>query len=211
MRVSCTTLESFRIYMSTKNDWMTEADLVASIKRETPDSPAMALGRAFESVLMAPERYKTDGAYSCGGYVFNDKAMDFSIALVDRRGVFQVKATKSYDNVDVVAVADLIVGTTIYEWKTTASSFNVDKYLESCQHRFMADIFQPSRITYHVFCLGERDGEITLKGIETFTLYPYPELHADCCEMVRRFAEYVTAKGLDVLLNERQRAATEAA
>ena len=76
----------------------------------------------------------------------------------------------------------------------------------------MADIFQPARITYHVFCLYENayNGVIELRGIETFNLYPYPELHQDCCDLLGRFVEYVKAKGLDGMLRERQSAAEAA-
>jgi hypothetical protein len=72
----------------------------------------------------------------------------------------------------------------------------------------MADAFQPTAITYRVFCLSEAtNGVIELRGIESFNLYPYPGLHADCQRLVRQFADYVEAKGLAGVLNARQAAA----
>jgi hypothetical protein len=41
-------------------------------------------------------------------------------------------------------------------------------------------------------------------------VFTYPELHQDCCALLGRFVSYVTAKGLDGLLRERQRAAEAA-
>ncbi len=76
----------------------------------------------------------------------------------------------------------------------------------------MADILQPSMVTYRVFCLDEEHGTgvITLGSIETMNLYPYPALHQDCCDVVEAFKDYVTRKGLDGLLRERQRIAEAA-
>ena len=71
----------------------------------------------------------------------------------------------------------------------------------------MADLFQMPRVTYHVFCLAEDQvGVVSLRGIETFTLYSYANLRRDCEDLVRRFTDYVTVKGLDGFLNERQAA-----
>jgi len=63
-------------------------------------------------------------------------------------------------------------------------------------------------VTYHVFLLDDHgNGVVGLKGIESFNLYPYDDLHQDCAALVQQFASYVTAKGLDGLLRERQAAA----
>jgi hypothetical protein len=88
----------------------------------------------------------------CNGLSFDDATMREPLALVDRRGVFQVKSTKAYGDCTVVAKADTIVGAHIGEWKTTTSTFDVEKYLQSCQWRFELDIFGAPQLTYHVFC-----------------------------------------------------------
>lgn len=208
MRISTTTLESFRLYMQPEQDWMTEDSLLATIRGEFTPTPAVLLGKAFGQVLETPDPYRVANGYSCHGQYFSDAVMQPALALMDRRGVFEAKATKEYGPCTVVAMADQIVGARLVEHKTTLGTFDIDKYLASCQWRFMADIFEPLSITYHVFCLNEeRDGSIGLRGIETFNLYPYAALHEDCCELVRRFAEYVTVRGLDGLLRARQKAA----
>lgn len=211
MRVSCTTLDTFRLYLEPDNDWLTEESLIASIKGERADTPEMALGRAFESVLMAPERYRVAKGYRCGDYTFDDATMAEPLKLVDRRGVFQVKAQKGYGDIDVVAKADQILGVQIHEWKTTASTFDADKYLASAQQRFMLDIFEAALVSYHVFQLDDHgNGVVELRDIHSLNVFPYAELHTDCSTLVERFRAYVTAKGLDKLLRARQRAAEAA-
>ena len=149
------------------------------------------------------------GGYRCDDIALGDDVMGPALALIDRpHTVFEAKAIGRYGEHDVVAKADQLVGATLIETKATLSSFNFDKYATGCQWRFMADIFKPAVVTYHVACLHEEpsNGVILLRGIERFNLYPYAELRRDCEVLVQQFADYVIVKGLDGLLNERQRA-----
>jgi len=208
VRVSTTTIESFRLFSDPDQEWMSEDELLATIRGEFRPTPAVRLGLAFGKVLEDPDKYQVPGGYACNDFGFADSTIAPALAIIDRRGVFEAKAQRSYGAVDVVAKADHILGAHLSEFKTTCSTFNFDKYAESCQWRFMVDIFQPSKVTYHVFLLDDHgNGIAELKGIESFNLYPYAGLHQDCCELLGRFTDYVTAKGLDGLLRERQQAA----
>ena len=208
MRISTTTLESYRLWSQPENDWFDEADLIATIKGEFHPTPAVLLGRAFGQVLEKPQAYReADGGYRCEGFHFREEIMAQPLALMDRRGVFEAKGVKRYGDCDVVAKADQIIGCRLIEHKATLGSFDFDKYADSYQWRFMADIFEPMWITYHVFCLSDYHGPIELRNVETFNLYPYDELHQDCCALVEQFKGYVTTRGLDGLLRARQEAA----
>jgi hypothetical protein len=208
MRISTTTLESFRLYMQPDQDWMSEQSLIDTISGKFVPTPAVLLGQAFGRVLEAPDVYEVPGGYQCGGYSFADVDVAPALALIDRRGVFEAKAVKAYGPIDVVAMADHLLGAHLSEFKTTGSTFDFDKYADSCQWRFMTDIFEATQITYHVFLLDDHgNGVATLKGTESFNLYPYAALHQDCCGLLARFVDYVTVKGLDGLLRERQQAA----
>lgn len=208
MRISTTTLESFRLFMQPDQEWMSEDDLLASIRGEFHTNPAIELGLSFGKVLEDPDRYQVPGGYRCRGYSFDEATIAPALAIIDRRGVFEAKAQRSYGACDVVAKADHILGAHLSEFKTTGSTFNFDKYAASCQWRFMVDIFQPLKVTYHVFLLDDHEnGVAELRGIETFNLYPYAALHQDCSDLLGRFVDYVTAKGLDGLLRDRQKAA----
>lgn len=208
MRISTTTLESFRLFMEPDQEWMTEQSLIDSIKGAFIPTPAVLLGKAFGTVLETPEPYRVSGGYRCGDYTFPEAVMAPCLDLMDREGVFEAKAIKRYGDCDVVARADQLSGARLIEHKTTLSTFDFEKYADSYQWRFMVDIFEPALVTYHVFCLSESgNGVVDLRSIESFNLFPYAALHQDCCDLLAAFVSYVTAKGLDGFLRQRQQEA----
>lgn len=209
MRISTTTLESFRLFMQPDQDWMSEDELIATINGVWTPNAAAQLGGAFGKVLETPARFVVAGGFQCQGYSFSAATMREPLALMDhRRGVFEAKAQKRYGACDVVAKADQLVGAHLFEHKTTGSTFNFEKYADSCQWRFMLDIFEAALVTYHVFLLDDHgNGVVEVRGIETFNLFPYADLHQDCEDLLQRFVSYVTAKGLDGVLRARQAAA----
>lgn len=208
MRISTTTIESFRLFMDPEQEWMPEEELIATIKGEfTPTHPIL-LGQAFGAVIEQPDRYRIAGGYRIkprGGdevFEFGDDVMGPVLALFDRRGVFEAKGTRSYLGHTVVAKADQLLGARVIENKATLGSFDFDKYAASCQWRFLLDIFEASSVTYHVALLSEHtNGVIELRGVESFNLYPYPELRTDCDDLVRDFVSYVEARGLTPYLD----------
>jgi hypothetical protein len=205
MRISTTTLESYRLFK--EQDWMTESDLIATIEGKFVPTPKVLLGQAYGRILEDPDRYLVGAGYRCGGYSFGIEDVRPALMLIDRRGVFEAKATKRYGDCDVVAVADHLFGAHLSEFKTT-EYFSVEKYLDSCQWKFYVDIFEPLQVTYHVFSLDDHgNGVAELKGIDSFNVFPYPTLHDDCAALVQELAHFVTVKGLDGLLRERQAAA----
>lgn len=187
---------------------MSEQDLIDSIRGVWKPNPAVLLGSAFGKVLEDPDRFQVPGGYQCQGYSFDESTIAPALALIDRRGIFEAKGLKRYGSCDVVAKADHLLGAHLSEFKTTGSTFAFDKYAESCQWRFMVDIFEPLSVTYHVFLLDDHEnGVAELRGIESFNLYPYAGLHDDCCALLGRFVDFATVKGLDGLLRDRQAAA----
>jgi hypothetical protein len=212
VRISATTLESYRLWRHPEQEWMSEQDLQNTIRGVFVPNHKISLGQAFGRVLEDPDRYAVPGGFRIVAneepFAFGRDVLEPCLALIDRRGVFEAKAQKAYGDVDVVSKADHLLGAHLREFKTTLSSFDVSKYLDSCQWRYMADAFEPSRITYHIFCLDEaKNGVVSLKDIHTFNLFPYADLHQDCCELLREFCVYVTACGLDAVLRQRQREA----
>lgn len=211
MRVSCTQIESFRLFLQPDQEWMTEQELINSITGKFVPTHPVELGRAFGLILEDPDRYRVESGYEANGYSLSRDVMEPALALVDRRCIFEAKAMREYGECLVVSRADALLGTTLFEFKTTLSSFDATKYMESCQWRFMADMLQPSQIVYRVFCLVEpARGDMELRSIETLPLYPYAGMHDDCCALVDQFVHFVKLRGLDGFLRERQRAADAA-
>jgi hypothetical protein len=211
MRVSCTTLESFRLFMQPDQDWMPESELLATIRGEFTPNRQVLIGQAFDKVLETPERYMVKRGYQYDEFSFSHQTMAAALALMDRRGVYQAKAEKRYGRCTVVAKADQIVGANLKEHKATCGTFNFDKYAESYQWRFMVDIFLPALVTYHVFILDDhKNGVIEVKDIQSFNLFPYMGLQRDCVTLLNAFVDYVETKGLVALLEARQQQLQEA-
>jgi len=223
MRASATTIESFRLWRDPEQAWMSEADLLATIRGEFTPNRGILIGQAFGKILENPDKYRVSGGYRTKhwplvedgekkwlAFHFSDATMAGPLAIAVRHGVYEAKAQKQYGDVLIVSKADMLVGADLHEFKTTLNSFDAEKYAVSSQWRFMASAFQPRRITYHVFLLREGKGSEAgvvvgeLRDIETMPLYPYAELDRDCADLARDFAAYVTQRGLDGMLRERQ-------
>jgi hypothetical protein len=214
VRIGTTTLESFRLWSDPEQAWMPEEDILATIRGEFRSNAKMLLGQAFGRCLEKPAKYLQGEVYRVPvrideqwtEYVFRASMMDRALQEFDRRGVFEVRGKKQYGPVTVVSKADQILGTAIIENKAKIGTFDFDKYAESYQWRFELDTFEgATSVTYKVFMLDEDDeGQLDLKSVESFSLYPYAGLHEDCRDLVRRFQEYVAARGLVSFLEDKQ-------
>lgn len=216
LRISATTLESFRLYMDPAIEWMTEDDLLATIRGEFVPTHDVSRGLAFGLVLAKPDAYRVAGGYQVRVnhevFTFDSVTMHGPLAALDhRRGCFELKAEKRYSvgvEALVVSKADYIIGAHLREFKTTDSAPNFDKYERSVQWRLMADAFEPELVTYDVFQLDDHEnGVVELRDTFSFNLYPYPALHDDCRRIVGEFCDYVRLKGLEGLLERRQQKA----
>lgn len=205
---------------------MPESELIDTIKGVFKPTPKMLLGIAFGRCLEKPDKYRWQDSDEHGvifsgyrvpvknaedkweSFYFTDSLMDICLARFDRNGVFEVKGTRQYGDITVVAKADQILGTRIVENKTKVDGqFDFDRYAASVQWRFEFDIFQGSTaLTYNVFMLDHDDkaGETFLKSIETFDVYPYPQLHQDCTKLVEEFRRYVHQRRLTEYLQENE-------
>lgn len=190
LRVGCTTLEAFRLFLDPDNEWFTEKKFIDQLLGLDPPSPALFLGDAFGKVLEKPERYAigaTDrrGVYVPGYWVdeprypvpffFSAETMAEPLLLMDHvGGMFEVKATGIYGGgaLEVVGKADQLVGLRVKEHKTS-TYFDIEKYLPSVQWKFMAAMFDAPVVTYHVFVMDFDETEVLapsigLPGFQTF-------------------------------------------
>lgn len=203
LRIATTKIETFRRYKTT--DFVPEAELIASIKGEFEWREQMKWGDAFHRILENPDEHRVEGGYSCEGIHFKDATVAPCLEIFNRDGVFEVKHTKDYEigghAVTVVAKADQLHGARVIENKTKWSAFDFDVYQKSHQWRWYAVVFDAASVTYNVFLLHkDRKGEFVLNGIETFTLYPYPEIENDCVKLLTEFVDYVKLRGLEEYL-----------
>jgi len=216
MRISTTMLESFRLYLRPEETWPTEETLLATIRREFQPTRQMVIGQAFGRILERPSAYRIDGGYCVqsqefGDIILGDDVIGPALELIQPTTVFEPKGVKEYAGHEVVARADQLHGADLIETKTTFAGYNIERYLESAQWRYLADIFAVPRVTYQVYVLDEHsNGVIALKSLEIVPVYAYPTLHRACEALVEQFVAYIDLKdrsglGLRAMLHARQR------
>jgi len=210
MRISTTTIESFRLWQT--GDWMSEEDLQATIKGEFVPTFNTELGKHYHAILEEPEPYRSLFGYGRGGFQFEAAAIDEMLARINPAGVPEVKTARELlvagaGVVHLVSKCDWIAGLHIDEFKTTLEGFDAEKYMASYQWRIMTMLFEATSVSYHVALLKDETEKITLRGIESLNVFPYPQLEADVRHLLREFVHYVNLRGLGDILRERQRAA----
>jgi hypothetical protein len=188
---------------------MTTEKLIASVLGTEPESPAMALGSAWDRIVQDPEAYyvMADGVYRSDGFTFGGLDAREALALLPHGAIWQVKSTLELDGHTLVAIADALHGTEITEVKATLGTFDVEKYLQSKQWRAMAAIFEASKIMYHVTEWREGgEGEpLRLNAVHQLPVYPYPGLLDDLRRDAADFAAFVREQGLEGALEKRGR------
>lgn len=203
LRISTTTLESFRLWSDPEQEWMHEADLVDTILGRFTPTPEILIGQAYHCILENPDKYRSPNGYVANEYFFGAEVVTPMLAKIDRQGTFEVKATKEILGNTIVCKADHISGMRVVEFKTTFNNFDAEKYMNSIQWRIMALAFEAASVTYEVACFTGRD-TVELRAIESLPVYPYPGLLHDCEDLVRKFVHYVKLRGLDGHLRQKQ-------
>jgi hypothetical protein len=231
MRVSATTLQSFRLFMEPEQEWMTEAALIETIKGEFTGNVKTDRGAAFGRAITEPDRWPVETwpdpldemSYFQMMAVPVDDKDDAPVIYLPADMVrecarhvppdltYEVKVVKDYDGIDVVSKVDGVKGISVWEFKMT-DGFDIDKYLSSCQPKFYLDAFDADKVTFIVFDIRERKSRkkalagvsrLELVDVHPFDVYPYPRLHEDCVQIVRDFVDYVDRRGLRQLAENR--------
>ncbi len=211
MRISATTLEAYRLWREQDPDdeWMSEAELIATITDEAIRTLPMQIGLSYHAILEHPEPCRTLwGGYEHDGILFDSEPVDQMLERI-QPGVFEVKTTASLavpgaGMITLVAKADHLVGLHCDEFKTTLSGFDAAKYMDSYQWRVMVLLFGCTSVSYHIALIKEGEKAIALKSIESFDVYPYADLERDVRSLLREFVHYVNLRGLDGFLRQRQ-------
>ncbi len=178
IRTSVTKLDALHLY---QQGVIELEELIKRLRGETVETEAMQFGRAFHKLLEKIDEIEEGKDTEIDGNVFsaNDilttkNNLKYKPAL----GVPEIKDVKEY-NVDgeivqVSAVADLLVGETVVEYKTT-KYFDIEKYINSYQWRFYLDIFGARKVVYNIFLFYNNQ----LRGVRDFTFYNYKDLQDD--------------------------------
>lgn len=200
MRISVTTIESYRRYLSGIDN---EQKLIDSISKRSPPTENMLRGTAFHSILESPKQYfiEQSNIYSCNDIVFDEEIVNKCIGVIDYSGAFEMSNTKVYlidgEQITVSGRCDQIIGAKVVENKTKWSTFDIDTYQESCQWRFYIDIYKVHAVKYNVFCMSALVAGIRLNSVEVFEMHPYPNLKTDVEFLLKNFVEYIHFRKLE--------------
>lgn len=188
MKVSVTTLDTFRKYLTT--DYVSFDDLMASILGTVQENRAMQIGIALHNALESAA-YMDTYCLMNNGFTFLFGDIDDYIVQSTAR---EIKTTCEIEGITVVGKADTIHGTTIIDHKTT-SRFDIDRYFDSVQWRLYLQLFNCNKFVYQVFEIEPSDDEekydvIRIKDVHRFSFYRYPSMEKENRALVKTFKEF---------------------
>lgn len=205
LRVSVTTLESFRRLLQT--EYGSEEELIAQIMGK-PFEPTwqMRAGTAWHACL---EKHPRTGAYALctsGGFSFSALHVCEALGHIGP-GIWEVKAARVFDigwhHANVVAQTDHCRGLLIQDNKTKFSPADARDYEASLQWRFYLAIHGAPRLRYNLFSFKDPDeqGYCELKDILSFSFWDYAGLESDCRFWLTEFLLWAGSKNLLSYLN----------
>ena len=200
MRISCTTIDQYRRFLA--EEYVSEADLIESIKGEFRPTRKMKAGSSFEKVMELPEKYRNGDFYSCEGFDWPAEAIDSEcLTHFSTPGTWQCKEVRPYivgtDTVNIVTKVDQLVANYIKECKVTQSPFDYEKYHDAHQWRWYNLNFGAAFVRYKVFYFTEvRDG-MKFHDAHSFDLYPYTGMLSDCLEALAGLVDFIHSRKLE--------------
>ena len=155
MRVSVTTIEAYRLYLST--DWMTFEKLKEQLEGDFVENDLMRRGKSFHKLMEIDESQRNilfgfGDEYHTGSFRWNKREINrIDSSADDKELKCEMVHNTSYGDVTVVGKVDAIKDDIIIDYKVTDKSFSADKYFDSCQWKFYCHILDIPRFSYRVF------------------------------------------------------------
>lgn len=218
LRVSVTTLESYRRYRDGVSEMDTEERLVEKLKGLFTGNPKTRIGSAFHSIIeigrkaihleSSPEVKEPTNIVLVGEDKIRMTMQQTDIFLKYRRAhpvmiheipLFKVYDTPRLGQIMITAKTDGIEGRIIRDAKVKFRKPDYVEYLDSFQWRFYQDIMGLDTFYYDIFeVIGfnqeERPADISsciIEEHEPLRCDRYIKLAADCQNLVTDFLEYI--------------------
>lgn len=173
-RISVTTLESFRRFLTAEEDsnFDTEEQLIDTLKGKFEGNDKTRFGSAFHKVVESPEIHKgldlvsvdiNDPSRMKPGTPLEPEVLlpahIADIAVNHRKSfpymICEVRATKTYElqkyMIQVSGILDGLDGATIKDSKTKFRAPKATEYMSSYQWRFYLDMLNLKAFDYHLF------------------------------------------------------------
>jgi hypothetical protein len=213
--VRVSTLEAYRKLRSGQEYGPTEAELVDAIRNGQANQPGewyQQCGTAFHAVMAGPQRWVDQTApagvpldcYTCDGWTFQGEDVRLVLGSVPNGQCEQTKTRRFVIShlsgfLDVSGTADLIGCGTVFDYKTTFSPINVEKYERSYQWRFYLLIHGMDIFQYEVVQLErahDEDFSPRIVNRDSFRFWSYPQMENDCRELCSNFMFWAENLGL---------------
>lgn len=198
LRIATTTLTSFDYFLKSE---MTTEDYIQNLFAGFVPTPAMEVGTAYHRLIEKGVEEENKIFVNSGRFLtVKPEIMKPALQYRDQHPnmVHEVKATKQYGNVTVVAKVDGLEGYEIEEHKTTGY-FRPEAYINSYQPKFYLDVFEADACHFNVFEFAPLSGataEAMARGINNVNTYRltverYDNLQRDCFALVQDFVTFL--------------------
>lgn len=227
-RISVTSLESFRRYITGASVWDTEERLLETLSGKFTGNEYTAIGTYFHSIVEdGDEPYRTpDGGVfpvgdpiTGGPFVLMDNdqlavACDYKASLTG--AIHEVPIGMDFLDgrfpIHVTGRIDLLVGNDIRDIKTEYSESDASDYIDSAQWRFYLHMTDADRFYFDVFEFANYDKEkhgIDVRGLKLTRTYPieclrYADMERDNMMLLDEFRDYIHQKNLYNILKIKQ-------
>lgn len=198
IKLSATQLDSWLKYL---DDKISEEMLLATLLRTNESNLKMELGTEFHALLEDHSRVST---------IF-DMNQIAEMRSKFKGGVNEIKQRVLYpvgnSSVVLTGMADNITGNIVNEYKTTWSTFSIDKYIESIQWQIYCRMFGAHAVNYAVFefylsstikSFDDIKEPLKYKELHEFKLYAdmVNDRHIDTT--IRTLTDYIYSKNIQM-------------
>jgi hypothetical protein len=189
IRISVSHLDSWLYWLGQED--ATVEDMVATLRGQKPQTPAMLAGVAFHSVMESvPAHACAMERASCDGWDF-EFALDGEIAVPAIREFKTETLWPSPSGyVNLVGKVDALSGLEVRDYKLT-ERFDAERYADSYQWRAYLTMFRATQFVYDVFVASFDDRKVTVREYQSLRFHAYPEMEADVKRVVSDLAAFV--------------------
>lgn len=202
-RISATTLEAYRFYLTDEKEYMSFERLKAQLLGLQETTPAMTRGTSLHELLELSYHDRLRHAWQENGQWYYRHLGHYwlkkEVDEIDyqNEGLNEIKTEYIFydgeDEITLVAKADKVLAYEVLDYKTTRQ-FEADKYLNSVQWKIYVLAFGSQRFTYRVFEIAEANSKRfhhEIKEEHVLTCYPYPNIKEEVERLALNFIEFL--------------------
>lgn len=206
-----TTLESFRFWLHGQNEenemYNTEERVIENVIGVSVSSPKMSFGSCGHLIIEKPHANRTPTGYQIGKFSFTDTQVAPLVRYAQEHPYMtrEVPASKLYILPDfdliVTGTVDALEGINIRDNKFKFSSFDMQEYIDSAQHRFYMDMLGMKCFYYDFFRVKSFEYpqdcvKAIIEDVESLFIPWNDGMSEEINSLLTDFSDWVQTKGL---------------